>query len=567
MENLANRLTDSIKSLWAKYSNIQKAAFAVISLAFFSGLVSLFFWGGAPAQVAVLGVPIRDESILNQIAVRLDSKNIRYEITNNKIYVDSRRTAQQVRTLLVQEDLMPSGIDPWSIFDVQRWTTTEFENNINLRRAITKSLEQHIMSLEIIGSASITLVMPKKQVFKGLQEPTTASVVLGAKPGIDLQQNKKQIRGIVKLISFGVAGLKQENITILDREGNTLNDFQSMADFDRLALGSKVLRERKLLEAQLARTIHGSLGQIVSADRVEIINVSIDLDYVDRKVNSSEVVPVYKRKDNPETPWDESEVFEAAPISEMTKQEDFEGTNFNPEGPAGQEGQVPPAYKELENTPGKYNSNSQVSNYQWSKIITDEIANPLAIERIAVGIAIDGTWQKVYDGNGNPVIENGQIQRNYLPVPEEDLEKIRALVRDSLNINTTRGDTIRVENIQFDRGLEFAEEDALYQKSKTWQQTWFILGISIISVLGIYILFRLFLVQRERIRRHREEELARQHQAMRQATLQSIEDNMTTSEIDKRKKADMELQENVMNLTLNNPENVAQLLRLWIMDE
>ena len=50
---------------------------------------------------------------------------------------------------------------------------------------------------------------------------------------------------------------------------------------------------------------------------------------------------------------------------ENTVDEQFKGTGFNPEGPPGQEGQTPPAYKDLEGLVGEY-SNERKPGTKWS---------------------------------------------------------------------------------------------------------------------------------------------------------------------------------------------------------
>ena len=567
MGDFLQNIRNAISSNWNKWSIIQRSIGIGIVVVLLVGFISLFFWGSAPAQTAVFQVSIQDQAALDRMALRLDLENIPYTIDNGKIYVPDSQTARMVRALLVQEDLVPSNVDPWSVFDVQRWTVSQFENDVRLRQAITQSLEQHIAALRTIDSASVTLVTPKKEVLKELQEPTTASVIVTPKPGIDLQDDKKQVQGIVRLISFAVAGLATDNITVLDNNGLVLNDFDSLKDFDRLALGAQVLKQKKIEEAELTRKITLSLSKIVGKDRLEIINVAIDLDYVDRKERSKEYLPITLKKDNPATPYDETEVLAPAPISKVVEKENFEGSAFNPEGPAGQEGQTPPGYKELENTPGKYIKDSTVNNYQYSELETEETASPLKIKKIAVGVAIDGTWEQLYDDSGNIKVVNGKIQREYQPVPPEVLESIRNVLKSSLGINETRGDTVTVENIPFDHSIEFAKESDAYAATQARQRFFLILVGALIGAILLGLLLRIAMQERERRKRARQEEQERQRQAMREAALRAAEEDIANSELAIANRSNIELQENAVNLTRDNPVGVAQLIRMWMSDD
>ena len=564
MGDFFQNIRNAIASNWNRWSSTQRMVGLGLIVFLVSGMVFLFFWGGAPAQNAVFNVAIRDESALDQIALRLDEENIPYTVSNGKIYVVDRQTARRVRALLVQEDLVPQDMDPWSVFDVQRWTTSQFENDVRLRRAITQNLEQHITALETIDSASVTLVTPEKEILRELQEPTTASVILTAAPGINLAEDTKQVEGIVRLISFAVAGLPSENITVLDNNGLVLNDFVSLKDFDRLALGAQILKQKKAEEESLRRKITQSLSRIVRRERLEIINVTIDLDYIDRKERSKELLPVTLKKDNPATIYDEREILAQPPISKAVTTENFEGSAFNPEGPAGQEGQTPPGYKELEETPGTYVKNSTVDNYQYGELEKEEVASPLTIKKISVGVAIDGTWEQIYDEAGKLLVVNGKIQREYKPVSPEVLERIRNVLKNSLGIDETRGDTVTVENIPFDRSSEFARENEAYGKVQSRQLILLVLIGVLISLFLLAVLFRFLMQVRERHKRAREEELARQHQAMREAALRAAEEDVANSQLAAANRENIELQENAVNLTRDNPHGVAQLIRAWI---
>ena len=562
LQNIRNAIANN----WNKWSVLQRAIGIGIIILLLVGFISLFFWGGAPVRTAIFNVSIRDEAALDRMAMRLDEEDISYTISNGKIYVSSNREARMVRALLLQEDLIPSNMDPWSVFDIQRWTTSDFENDIRLQRAVTQSLEQHIVALDTIDSVSVTLVTPKKEILSALQDPTTASVLLTPKPGINLQEDKKQVQGIERMISFAVAGLATENITILDNNGTVLNDFESLEDFDRLDLGKKVLKQKKVEEAELTRKITQSLSRIVGQDRLQIVNVAIDLDYIDRKEQSKEYLPITLKRDNPTTPYDETEVLAPAPISGVVTEENFEGNAFNPEGPAGQEGTTPPGYKELEQTPGKYTKNSTVNNYQYSEVVKEEIASPLGIKKIAVGVAIDGTWEWLYDDSGNVEIINGKIQREYKAVPSEVLTNIRNVLKTALGIDESRGDIVTVENIPFDRTSEFDAEDKEFAQSQAWQRILIIsaMGLVFLFILGLFL--RVLMQARERRKRTRQEELERQHQAMRETALREAEDEINTSQMASNR-SNIELQESAVNLTRDNPEGVAQLIRMWIADD
>jgi flagellar M-ring protein FliF len=147
------------------------------------------------------------------------------------------------------------------------------------------------------------------------------------------------------------------------------------------------------------------------------------------------------------------------------------------------------------------------------------------------------------------------------------MDSAKKLVEGALAFNLRRGDLINVENIKFDRTREFQKEDEDIKRAEATQQIilWSLVGLAVI--LLIFIVFRLVSREIERRRRLREEELARQHQAMREAALRSAEEETSEVEMSVEDRARLELQEHAINIAREHPEDVAQLIRTWLMEE
>jgi len=562
------KLVSQIGSIWGKWSIIQKLIFAGILTGAVVGIILLFTVSSTPSMVPLLGVPITDETQNDRIIMKLDEEGVSYKLNaDGRIYVDDDKTAKRMRSLLIREDLIPTGTDPWAIFDVERWTLTDFERDVNLRRAITSSLEQHIKALGDVDNAQVSLVLPEKTLFSSEQNPTTASVIITPRPGSDIAENRKKIEGIVKLIQFAVEGLDGENITILDYSGRILNDFEGLESLDRLELTSRMLKQKKSLEVQYTNTILASLQNVFTAKRVNIVNIDIDLEFINKTIATEEHFPITVREDNPETPYSELETVNSITLSENHSNENFEGTGFNPEGPPGQEGQTPPAYKDLNNLVGKYESNSSTRNEVVNTRNIQEEKSPFQISRISVAVAVDGIWNWDYDDKGKPVLEKGSIKRIYTPVSDVDLGKAQTLVEHAVGYSTARGDTVTVQHIPFDRTAEFKAEDDEYRRQQQIQQTLLFSIVALIILIAAFFIFRMISKELERRRRLREEELARQHQAMREQTLRQAEEEGIDVEMSVQDRARLEMQENAKNMAREHPEDVANLIRTWLAEE
>ena len=568
MNEWLKRVVDQIRNLWGQWKPVQKIIFfAVIGVSVIA-IILLVTVSSSPTMEPLLTRPVTDPQELDRIAARLDQENIDYTITgDNRILVDDEGTARRMRSLLAREDLIPAETDPWELFDMERWTQTDFERNVNLQRSLQRQLEQHIEALEDVDAASVNIVLPDTELFVEDQNPVTASVIITPKPGSDIRENRAKVEGIQNLIQFAVEGLSPENITINDQNGIVLNDFEGMAPFDELELSRRELEIKREQEQQYIQAIHNALGQIYGEDRVEVININVELDMGKRTQETQEHFPIELVPDNPNTPFSEREVITSIPRSVETINENYEGTGFNPEGPPGQEGQTPPAYQDLESLVGRYsNTEERVNNEINTRTITEE-GSP-RVDRVTASVALDGVWRWQYNDTGEVVLEpDGSIAREYLPVSEEDLAKAEELVRDAVGFDQNRNDSVTVRHIQFDRSDEHQEEDAVFQRRQQIQMIVLYSLIGIAVLLVSFIAFRLISREIERRRRLREEELARQHQAMREAALRSAEEEGEEVEMSVEERARMELQESAMNMAREHPEDVAQLIRTWLMEE
>ncbi|THB62597.1 MAG: flagellar basal body M-ring protein FliF [Spirochaetaceae bacterium] len=567
MNELFQRVVSQLQAVWGKWTIVQKGIFIGVIVVAIAGMIALGSLSGSSPWVPLFSQPITDQADLERIRARLDQENVESSVSaDGVLMVADNATARRMRAILTREDLIPSGTDPWQLFDIDRWTQTDFERNVNLRRAITRQLQDHILSLDEIDAVSVILEIPEQELFTEDQKAITASIIITAKPGSDIAEDRKKIEGIEKLVQFAVAGLKPENITITDRTGRVLNDFANLAEFDRLELTRRELEIIRSRERQYRTEIQRALSAIYTPSRFVVTNINVDMDMGKRTEKTEEFFPIEIKPDNPRTPFDDSEVTMSVTRSVRTFDENYEGSGFNPEGPPGQEGQMPPGYKDMEGLVGTYNRNEQQVNNEINRREIYEEKSP-EVRRISVSVALDGTWTRVFDDRGNLQIENNQVVREYTPVPADELARAKELIEAAVGFNRDRGDTVTVQHIQFDRTQQFIEEDAQFLRRQQVQQMVLYILIGVAILLVSFIVFRLVSREIERRRRLREEELARQHQAMREAALRSAEEEGTEVEMSVEERARMELQENAVNMAREHPEDVAQLIRTWLREE
>lgn len=568
MNEWLKKLLTQVKDLWAKGSLVQKVIFIGIILLVIGAIILILTLSSTPTSVALYNVAITDEAARDKILYRLSEENIPVSVNAaGMLTVPDEATARKARTILVREDLTPSNVSPWNLFDTERWTTTDFERNVNLLRSITAQVTQHIESLEEVDRANVVIRMPERTLFAADQNPATASVIIYQRPGSDILTNKKKIQGIQKLLMFAVEGLKEENISIADSTGTILNDFEGMEDIERVDVVAKEQKLIATLETQYRAKVLTALQQIFGADRVRDLNIKIDMDMSKRLVSATEYSPITIKSDNPDTPYDDSQLVESITLSSETVTKKWTGTGYNPEGPAGAEGQTPPVYSDMSNLYGLSEESGVKKNEVINTKQIQEEKSP-TIDRVTVSVNIDGTWRKKYDEKGQIIfLPNGAIDREYIPIDPAILTNAQSLVQDAIGYNRTRGDSVSVQNIQFDRTAQFEAEDAAFLRAQQTRRTVFYVLTGIVAVLLAFMIFRVISREIEKRRRLREEELLRKHRMEREKILwESEQAGMeVTMSVEERKRA--ELQENAIAMAKDHPEDVAMLIRTWLMEE
>ena len=566
MNEWLKKNSQSIKEKWGKWSPIQKGIGAAVVVVVIAAVILMARMSSSPASVRLFSNPINDELDRDNIVFRLNRDNVKaYVDSENYISVDSEAIARKYRSVLVYEGLVPQGQNAYSIFDVERWTRSDFDNTVNWKRATENLVKNQLENLDAIQKANVILVIPEKSLILENQEPTTASVTLYSAGGAPLE--KKQVRAIQNLIKTAVEGLRDNDITIVDGLTNLqINDFEGMEESDRLSNIEKEQKIRRRLETQYASDVLNALQKTFGEDRVGVTNVTIKMNMSERTSTAKEYSGIKIREDNPNTPYDDSEVVNSLVLSEETVNKSFTGTGYNPEGVSGVEGQNSPVMSDMSNVIGKSTEDGAKRNYALNEKNISEIIHP-EIDRISISVDIDGKWRKVYDENNELIVENGVIKREYTPLTQEQIAEAVRLVQGAVGYNKARGDNVVVTNLGFNRQKEFEEEDRAYLELLKRNKTIMLSLIGVAVVLIAFILFRVISREIERRRRLAEEERIRQQEEERQRALfEAQQQGMeVTMSVEERKRA--ELLDSAVAMAKEHPEDVAMLLRTWLMEQ
>ena len=567
MNEFFKKIADTIKRLWGKWSPLQRVILIGIAVLLIIGIIALFGVSSKPTMVSLFDEPIKNETVIGNIVYRINQENVKAKAVNGYIQVADEETARRMKVLLAQENLIPNEINPWDDFDKPSWTKTDKERDATYQRGVVNEITKNIKAINDIANATVRIDIPPKELFIQDQKPITAQVTIWPKAGSDITTNIKKIKTIHEMVKKSIAGIKDEDILISDNMLNTLNDFE---DLDGVRRIQNIKQEQKVIRDQekiYRMAILDNLQKIFTADRVRDLNIKIDMDMSKVEFDAKEYSPIVIRPRDPALPYDNSELLESIVIGESKSKTDAQGTMFNPEGPAGVEGQTPPSYIDLQNGIGSMKQETIVQNKVVNEKNVRTEQSP-QMGRRTVSVFIDGTWKIKYDAKGNPIVlPDKSIEREYIPVSPEDLRKAEKGIRDAIGFDSRRGDSVTVENIQFDRHAEFKVADDKYIRDQQIKTTVLVFLSGLTILLVCFIIFRVISREMERRRRLAEDERSRREQMLRESAIAQAEEDGVDVSISVEERTRLELLESVINMAKEHPDDCAQLIRTWLLEE
>lgn len=566
MGEFISKLIAQVREIFSKLDRTKKIIIgAVAGVVFISFMVLFSVSSGEPYQVLFTDLPSND---FGMVTKKLEEMGFKYEAKGTTSVFVKPAERDIILTKLAQENMIPKGIPGWKLFDMSKWTETDRELDVKYMRALRDEIKKHIESLKNISKADVEISISEDSLYSDKQTPYTAAVTVHLAPGYD-KLSKKEIKGIVYLVSRAVGNrLKPENVTVTDDHGAIISDFDD--DIDKAKTEYTILENRRKIQekarVKLLKDIREGLERIYSPDRIQIVRLNMDFNWDKVSEEQEEYKPIEMVPQDPTKPYNTRKVQESLPISEKRTDEEFQGHGWNPEGPAGVEGNRPPGYKASDDQFAKYKKNETIKNHAINKTLRKIERDPINVNRVSVSIAIDGIQDLPRQRDGaydlDPVKKPLQI-----PLNQEELKKAENIVKKAINFNAARGDQVAVENIMFDRTKHWDDIREEYRRKDQLKKLLVAALIGVIALFVGFIFFRAIQKELERRRRAREEKLALEQQRMREAALRVAEDEGMDVELSLEEKARKDLQETAINMAKERPDDVAQLLRTWLAEE
>ncbi len=557
---------NQMKEIFGKLDTTKKIIIGVVTGVVVVAFIVLLSVSSAQPNV-VLFSDLNTEDF-GQVTKKLEDLGYSYQTSGQTTIMVHPSQRDVILTKLAQEKMIPKGIPGWKLFDMTKWTETEKELDVKYMRALRDEIKRHIESLKNIEKADVDIAMMEDSIYTDNQTPYTAAVTVQLKPGYD-KLSQKEIKGIIFLVSRAVGNrLKPENITVTDEYGNIISDFDD--ELDKAKTEYTILEYRHKLEerarVKMLKDIRAGLDRIYTPDRIQILRLNMEFNWDKVAEEQEEYTPIVLEKADPTKPYSTRKIKDSLVISEKTTKEKFQGHGWNPEGPAGTEGNVPPGYKASDDQYAKYSKNEDIKNHAVNKTMRKIERAPYEIAKVSVSVAIDGIQSLPKLPNGEYDLDPTK-QPVQTPLAPEQLKKAENIVKKAINYNEARGDQVAVENIMFDRSRYWETIRSEFKKKEQIKRILLAALIGVIALFVGFILFRAISKELERRRRAREEQLALEQQRMREAALRAAEEEGIDVELSLEERARLELQENAINLARERPDDVAQLLRTWLAEE
>ncbi len=357
------------------------------------------------------------------VVEQLKAKNIPFQLGENgtAILVPNEllhSTQMAIMTEIGNGRLGDIGLE---LFEKESFGTTSYAQKVNYQRALQGELMRSINTLSAVKQSKVILALPPKKTFLEESGRPTASVVIDMHPGKTLTVD--QVRGITHLVASAVENLDVERVTVVDSRGKVLtknSNAESAASSDLMDMKARV-------EGNLEERIESILTKVVGAGKI--------IARVDAALNPRHTITTEEAVDPEAT----------ALKSQQTEEEMLDGARTNPAGIPGSRSNLPGA-EDSGQVGFKQNVRKELktSNWEVPKTIRNIKEAAGAVERMTVAVLVDGITQTITKPDGT-------IEEKYVARTPEELVKYETLVKNVIGFNAARGDSVKIENIPFQK--------------------------------------------------------------------------------------------------------------------
>ncbi len=269
----------NIIAVWQGIGLVQRVLLTTLLIACVAAGTFLTKWAGRPdMRVLYSGISAEEAG---KITDKISEQNIEYELRGGgtSIYVPQQHV-YQLRVDLAKEGLPGNESKGYTIFDNEGLGISPFVQNINQTRALQDEIARSIEFFDSVMNVRIHLVRPESNAFNRGKESASASVVLQLRPGHHIGQST--VAAITHMVAGGVEGLKSENVTVVNSQGQLLS---SSSDSNMAAGPGTYIDYKERVEQGLARKAQEMLDTALGPGRSSIkVSAVLDMESEDTQM-------------------------------------------------------------------------------------------------------------------------------------------------------------------------------------------------------------------------------------------------------------------------------------------
>ncbi len=517
---------------WKGLPTASKILFGGIVVSIIVVIVIMAIVLAAPGYVPLVSGLTEEQA--GYIAQQLDAMGIKYRVEPGRILVSKRYNVYELRMRLASAGILGPMTRGFEILDQQSLGATSFDRQVRYQIALQGELERSIMTISGVKSARVHLTLPKYTYYvRGEMVEPRASVLVVLEPGKDLSQT--QIKGIMQLVAGAVEGLKLENVRVIDQYSRVLSDRVTSSAEMLVAADRTELKMN--LESYYAKKIKQTLEAVFGAGRVEVIpDIKLDWEKIERQITKYE--PITRQ----------------GGLIRSQEQESEKSVNIPPTGgPVGTEANIPPTYPSL--TPqgtATYERTRTITNYELSSIVENLVQNKEGeIRSVSLSVIIDAS-SSVFSGF------NETEMNRWARIVSDLVEKGIGASSSEQNLS------VSVAFLPFDRSLEEEFRKSQLELEQRRRYTAMMLGLSLLAGLSFLLIYLIILqVRRVKARKAIETRKVKMEEELKRML---EEEKVKEVPLSPEEKALQELRENLEKVFKQDPEEVASVIKLWLVE-
>ncbi len=464
-QNLA-KLFAQLRNIWDQLGASQRISVAAATFVLVAGLTTLAFWS-SHADYGLLYGGLSDSEAAKVITA-LDDAKVPYKVgagggsilvPQDKVYV--------MRMQLAGRGIPQGEGVGFEIFDKPNFGISDFVQRANYVRAVQGELARTIGQINEIVSARVMIVLPENRLLLDKDKYPTASVFVRVRGNSQLQP--QSINSIRFLVANSVEGLKPNHVSVVDNLGNVLSE---NADDDSMAgQTSSQLAARRNLEQYLARKAQDMLEKVLGPGQA-IVRVSADINYDTQSRTEEKFDP-------------DGQVLRSQTKNDESTDSTTTSAGSSPVGISANTTTSTNATQTAGTAPLNNSNNRKVTStvaYEIGRTTSSQIQAAGGIKRLSAAVTVATQTE----GTGT--------DRKVIARTPEQLNKLRGMVASAVGVDSTRGDTITLEELPFNDqfATDITHELDQQQQHDFWWNQVRNLTYPALGLVALVVLLRLF---------------------------------------------------------------------------